>query len=253
MIDLTQLVSICTKIAPVGRSKIVVKSLQKLKTYNPKLSISSNWQIADPLDFAWFGYCDQELQNRYRNNGREPQATSVSLRVQMQLEVRERLGDGKFIAVGIPIDDAVYREVVIIPATFFAADSVKILWDDNSLSGLGRRFVEVRICSVSLTEANDDKPAFDEKKDVMPVEVKKGGGRSNLYFKAKPILTELFRNPAYAAMTACPLLVPFNRAYIALYSTADSKIPGISERSLRTYLKTYRQELAETGNKQSAN
>lgn len=219
----------------------MIKPLQYLTRYDPNLSIGENWRVADPLNYAWLAYSSPELADRYRDSGSRPE-TAGSLQFEMRLELRDRIANSEITALGIPITLSGNSEPQVIPAHFFAADSVKLDWEADTISGLGRKFAEVRIC-LSTPSPEQNLELIDDK----AIPAKRGGGRRNLYPDAKIILDELLRDPIYAAMPAEPLRGPFNDLFVTRYSTSERKVAAVSERALRNYLKLYRQELAKIG------
>jgi hypothetical protein len=211
--------------------------------FDPEALPADTWQLADPLDFAWFGYAPNGLKTQYREAGDNPVRTAA-LRQMMEAEVRGRIGDGELTAYGIltapKLEDTARR----IPPTLFQAQSASVDWDQGIITSLGRTFAEVRVCDLERQELEATTIAVPTREQAP--RTKRGGGRPSQYPQARDILELLFVEPSYQALAAARLLEPFNRAYLDKYCPPDGKLSPISERSLRDHLKRYRQELAET-------
>lgn len=217
----------------------MVKLLKRTPIFDADSTVDQNWQKADPLNLAWFLCASDEERERYRNTNDN---AAIVIRRGMELDVCDRLSNGELIALAIQIPSNANGEAEQIPRNFFAAGSVKIDWDADAISGLGRNFAEVRVC-LSASSTNDA---------VRPMEsehaaTKRGGGRPSEYPKAKVVLTELLSNPIYIDRRAAKLLDPFNVKFRDRYSAPDLAVAPFSERALRTYLKRFRQESEEAG------
>lgn len=211
---------------------------------DPETLAADTWQLADPLDFAWFGFAPSDLKTQYRDSGDSPGRTAA-LRQMMEAEVRGKIGDGELAAYGIltapKLEDTARR----IPTTLFQAQSASIDWDQGIITSLGRTFAEIRVCGLEMLRL--EAAAFTDPVSENTPRNKRGGGRISQYPQAREILEALLAVPSYASLSAARLLEPFNRAYLDKFCPPDGKLPPVSERSLRNYLKRYRQELAETG------
>lgn len=218
------------------------KSFKNLWVFDPNWDNLENWQNADPLHFAWLAYAPFEKQERYRDSGSKPPAFAKALQIEMRLELRERISKGEIVALGIqtsPIPNSIAEQIA---KPFFAAASVDINWDNDSISGLGISFHEVR-----LAFANGPNLDGLELVALNPAIAKRGGGRPSRYPEAKEIFEILFRDESFRKMRAAALLAPFNKEFSKRFEGPNRKIAPISERNLRDHLKRYRKELAETG------
>lgn len=218
-----------------------------MKEFDPDLSLAENWQTADALDFAWFGYAPGELKEQLQNAGSNP-GRDATLRRLMEAEVSGQIGHGELIAIGVLIAPELEDTPRQIPSALFQAHSTSIDWAEGTVAGLGRTFAEVRVC---LPQARPPEPMAEPAEPAQPDSSgnpeKRGGGRNSHYPQAREILEALFAEPSHATQSAARLLEAFNRAYLEKFRPPDGKISPIGERSLRDYLKRYRQELAGTG------
>jgi hypothetical protein len=175
-------------------------------------------------------------------------SANAQIRVAKEDRLFARLRSGELVAFGFPV----HKEGAVDPGPvpIFLFDRSFAKWRKRSFVGHGRHYADVRICPSILRAAERDAPTLEQDvgRDDGTIIAKRGGGRRSLYPLAKTVLDELFRNPVLVAKAAEPLLDPFNRIYVARFSTPDRKAAAVSERALREYLKRYRQELAETGN-----
>ncbi len=215
-----------------------------MKEFDPDLSLAKNWQTADPLDFAWFGYAPSPLKEQFENAG-DHAGRTATLRRLMEAEVRGQIGDGELIAFGVLIAPELEDTPRQLPSALFEADSTSVDWGDGTVAGLGRTFAEVRVC---VGQTSEPEPIVElDQADNAGRPTKRGGGRTSQYPQVREILEALFAEPSYAALSAARLLEPFNLAFLEKFQPPGGKIAPISERSLRDHLKVYRQELAETG------
>lgn len=207
--------------------------------FDPKMSISDNWLAAIPLYAAWMIYAEVEQQNDYRDSGQNAHR-SAALQYMMQRDLGDKVGENELWAIGIPLPSKPEMLPELIPQIMFASDDASIDWENSIIRALDREYGQVRICSPnSLSEIQ---PAFDSSV------LKRGGGRHSAYTKARIILMQLFdENAVYQTASAAVLLDIFNERYLEQYGKSGLKVSPVSERSLRTYLKKYRQELAAIG------
>jgi len=211
--------------------------------FDPEALPADTWQLAAPLDFAWFGCAPNGLKTQYREAGDNPGRTAA-LRQMMEAEVRGRIGDGELTAYGILTAPKLADTARRMPPTLFQAQSASVDWDQGIITSLGRTFAEVRVCGLEM--AHLEAAVFTDPVSENAPRNKRGGGRISQYPQAREILEALLAVPSYASLSAARLLEPFNRAYRDKFCPPDGKLPPVSERSLRDYLKRYRQELGET-------
>lgn len=119
--------------------------MEKSAEFNPEISIHDNWLLADPLDYAWFGYAPDEMRSQYGDAGDSVQRTAT-LQAMMAGEVRLKLGYGELVALGIQVEPDLGISPCLIPVAMFQTDSVDIDWKKSEISGLRRVFSAVRIC-----------------------------------------------------------------------------------------------------------
>jgi len=126
--------------------------------FEPKVSIEENWRNADGinLDFAAWLFTSEEHREDFRDSGKNAHR-SQWLRFERMRNLIEALADGELIGMGIPADDE-NSAVVRIPRTIFAASDVRFIApDDSTISGLNRKFLDVRICrAVAAQEAKQE-------------------------------------------------------------------------------------------------
>ena len=213
--------------------------------FNPESSIRDNWKAAYPLNDAWFLCASDDFQEQYRNAGSNA-ALTASLIVMMQKDLQFRIGNDEFIAIGIQIAPKHTSEPTIISDTFFGSDSAQIDFEQSKLSALNLQFMDVRVCLYPI--ADNQELSID--KSTGETNQKRGGGRTSLYPEIRKILNELFNEkPALQSLSAAKLIDAVNNRYKVTFHSNDIRLSPISERSLREYLKRYRQELADTGEK----
>jgi hypothetical protein len=221
----------------------VNKQLRYLRKFDPNLDASANWKEADLLRDAWFQYGPLELKERYRDSGRNPHL-SKSLELDMKLSVRGSIEDGEILAFGVQIFPELKTEAEEIPAIFFQSRDARLDWESGRIFSFGREFHDVRICLSSQPETPPEKRTA-----TVATKSRRGGGRPSQYSKIREVLQELFADhPAYQQFSAARLQKTVNERYLAKFAPPGESVAPISERSLREHLKTYRQELAETGN-----
>lgn len=115
--------------------------------FDPLTSIEENWQNADGfnLDSAAWLFASEEHREDFRDSGKNAHR-SQWLRFERLQNLIEALAQGELIGMGIPVDDE-NSAVIRIPKTIFAASDVKFIESDGStVSGLNRKFLDVRIC-----------------------------------------------------------------------------------------------------------
>lgn len=159
----------------------------------------------------------------------------------IELDILARLASGELEGIGLATGANTEGRCTIIPPTFFASDSCEIDWTNSTLQSLGRGFADVRISRSDNANGNIVAPT----ESPAPIG-KRGGGRPSQYARAKVIIAELLRNPAFEGMRAGKLKEVFNTAYLQRYSTPEIPIAPVSVRALQDYLKQYERELAET-------
>ena len=219
----------------------MTKSSENIWVFDSNRDILDNWREASPLSYAWFGFAAHEAKEKYRDSGNRPPNFSAFLELDMQLELRSQIAKGDFIAMGIQVSPIPKGEPEQIPPICFEAYDVEIDWQKDGLSGLGRSFHDVRLClPQNKSRAVHPGPL------VISI-ANTATGRPSQYPKAKEVFEILFSDRCYSDLPAAKLLHPFNEAFVARFSARDIKIAPIGERSLRTYLKKYRKESAETG------
>ena len=219
----------------------MANSLNKFWIFDPNRDALENWQNAEPLHFAWFAFSGLEEQDRYRDGGSKPNSFAKSLQFEMRLELRERISNGEFIALGIPTSQIPKGVPEQIAKAFFAARSVNIDWDHDRISGLGMEIHEVRLGLANAPNANELRWIAP-----IPTIAKRGGGRPSRYSDAKEVLEILFCDVKFRKMRAAALHEPFNKEFKKRFSRPDQNIASVSDRSLRDYIKRYWKELAET-------
>lgn len=208
-----------------------------------KLSIYDNWLIADPLDSAWFHFAEKELQNQYREAGRNPSKTAA-LYHQMKAELIYSLSGNYIIAVGVFCGKGQNPEPEKIAKSYFAADHLEIDWDKNEICAFGDKIASVRILVADPTIIQ---------KSTAPVSIdsksgKSKGGRKSNYPAIREILMDLFeQNEIYRTASSENLVDLVNEAFLKLHANTTVRVAPISSRTLRNHLAELRKELAETG------
>lgn len=221
----------------------MVKKREFLRKFDSNRDAHSNWQTADGLYSSWFIYSPEELKERYRDSGKN-ERLSKFLELDMQMLIRERIGTGEIIALGVQISPDLKTEAERIPEILFQSADVDIDWQLGRISGFGRQYNDVRIC---LSD-EPDRP-LERKSRSLAANSDRRGGRPSQYPKIREVLQELFADhPVYQHFSAARLLKAFNDKYLAKFAPPGESVAPVSERSLREHLKAYRQELAETGN-----
>lgn len=214
--------------------------------FDNNISIYLNWNNAEELNIAWFYCASDEFKMQYRDSGRN-QLKSNAIRYMMEKDVRRSIGETELIALGIQIYPILGTEPEIIPAMMFASQSVQIDWEKSLVEGLGKKFNDVRLCLKSIQNA-------ELTMQVLPILIKRGGGRTDTYPRAKEILSELFaENSRYKEASAAKLLALFNKQYLNNSAQSEIKMAPLAERTLRNHLKKYRQELAAIDKNNFAN
>ncbi len=115
--------------------------------FKPQISVEENWKNADGfnLDTAAWLFASEEHREDFRDSGANLHR-SHWLRFERMRALIEALARGELIGMGIPADDE-NSAVVWIAKTIFAASDVKFMDPDGStVSGLNRKFLDVRIC-----------------------------------------------------------------------------------------------------------
>ena len=159
----------------------------------------------------------------------------------MPLELRERISNGEFIALGFPTSQIPKGVAGQIAKAFFAASSVTIDWDHDRISGLGMKIPEVRLGSANPLNAN-------QLRSILPIPTitKIGGGRPSRYSDVKEVFEILFYDLEFRKMQSPALYELFNKEFKKRFSRPNQNIASVSDRSLRDYIKRYWRELAET-------
>lgn len=221
----------------------MTKLFETLWIFDSKRDNSANWREADPLHFARFAFAPFEKRESYRDSGAKSLNFAKFLQFEMQLELANRISNGECIAIGIQVSPIPKSEPEVIPPVYFVANEIDIDWENDSLSGLGRSFHEVRICLPAS-------PNYQSSDAIAPITAngKRGGGRPSQYSKAKAILEILFRDERYKTLPATKLIARFNDEFAKHFERPDLRIAPMSERSLRNHLVRYRKELEKTGN-----
>ncbi|HEY1604498.1 MAG TPA: hypothetical protein VGF77_02760 [Allosphingosinicella sp.] len=207
------------------------------------------WDKGSQLHSAWFEFASPELKNQYRES--ESQRRTLALKMLMEAEVRMHLGDGEFASFGFCTLPSLSNGPVRIPAFIFKSEAVAVDWDKAEVTGLGRRFEDVRV--VRLVEGANENDDFAEitsdPAGAKALKPQSRGGRKGYYLQSCEVLKELYaEHPAYRAWSAGRILEAFNERYRLKFTPPGHKaIAPISERTLRDYLAQYRQESAETG------
>lgn len=208
-----------------------------------KLSIYDNWLIADPLNSAWFHFAEPELQDQYRDAGRNPARTAF-LDHQMKSELIYNLGYSDLIAVGVFHQKRQNPEPEWIAKSYFAADQLDIDWDKNEICAFGDKIDSVRILVTDQIELK--KPTVAASKDSKTSKNK--GGRKSSYPVIREILLRLFeQDEIYREASSESLIDLVNVAFKERYADTSIRVAPISPRALRNHLKKLRKELAETG------
>lgn len=208
----------------------------------PHLNEIDQWENGDPLNFAWVKYGDEFQVAKYKA------ATSVGpiLALQQLLldELFSKLHCGDLVALGHRIIPELSNGPIHIPKHCFAQRPNLKEADGDVIAASGWIYERVRIISPTPDDHLVVHPAIQEFK----IPEKRGGGNTGNYENAKIILAELLALAAYQNMAAEPMLDAFNARYIERYSSSHRRTVGVCARSLRTYLKRFRQELANNGN-----
>ena len=219
----------------------MTKSPENIWVFDSDRDNLDNWRNADALNYAWFGFATPEIRERYRESGNRLPSAAKFLELDMQLELKTQIAKGRFLAFGIQIAPILKDDPEQIPAICFEAHEVKIDWQNDSLSGFGRAFHDVRVCLPAEARPKSTP-------STLPIAVvRKGGGRPSQYANAKEVFEILFCERRYSNLPASRLLGPFNHSFVARFGATDIKIAPISERSLRNHLDRYRKELAKIG------
>ena len=173
-----------------------------------------------------------------------------------------RLSEGSLIAMGFCTYPKTSDGPIRIPADSFS------VWQKPSLENLmsddvdvfGWKYENVKIIeseeySALLAETLESKPKSDLGTTV-DFELssgiyayKRGGGKTSAYPKAKIIFEKLFQMKPYLNdAVAAKITDHFNKIYKSDYFPDGAGFAPLRERTIRTHLKRYRQELANIGN-----
>ncbi|MEM8917932.1 MAG: hypothetical protein AAGE37_03650 [Pseudomonadota bacterium] len=212
--------------------------------FDPKSSIYDNWLKAEPLDSAWFHFAQKELQDQYRDAGRNPSHTAA-LYHQMKVELIYSLSnDNSLIAVGVICGKGRNPEPERIAKSYFAADHLEIDWHKNEICAFDEKIASVRILVAEST-------TIQKKTSTASIDSKPGnskGGRKSTYPAIREILLDLFeQNEIYRTASSESLVEPVNEAFLNRHTNTSVRVAPISSRTLRNHLTELRKELAETG------
>lgn len=235
----------------------MIKQPRFLRKFDSNRDAHSNWEMADGLDWAWLYYGPDELAAQFRD-ARHLNASEAA-KFELRLSLRDRIAHGEVLAFGIPVWPDFKNKAEQIPIVLFQSAHVNIDWEQETISGLGHEFHDLKVAlrdeSSSITDERIEFPNVTIEHAAEPIaraqdeaavdstREKRGGGRPSLYPKVKAVLDYIFENVQLRDERANNLLQPFNIEFKKRFGTP------ISERNLRDHLKRYRHELAETGNK----
>jgi hypothetical protein len=123
----------------------VVKNRQIVRKFDSKWDAHSNWELADPLDYAALNYAPFELAERFRDSGRDLHA-SRSIEFELRMLLRDRISNGEVLAFGIQISPEPKDKAEQIPRVLFQSPHAKIDWEQERIRGLDREFQDVKVC-----------------------------------------------------------------------------------------------------------
>lgn len=174
-----------------------------MHVFDPELSLKSNSQKADDIEFAAWELAGHEHREEFRDSGPSAQRTAW-LHAERIRMLSDALASGELLALGISIDDpnlAISR----IPENLFLSGQLRIDAHSSTVSGLGRQFRDVRICRASAGQklqvavsAAGGRPkhlretlaAWAELKSQMPGFLQMGKGAQNL--EIREMVSKLF-------------------------------------------------------------
>ena len=217
----------------------MTKPLERLWVFDSNRDISENWSQCAPLHYAWFELAPFAKKEEYRDSGAKSPIVAASLALEMQMWLKNRISNGEFIVLGFrtaPNPELIPSK---IPHIYLSASGISIDWNSDKLIGVGHSFEDVRICRLNGKVTQIIEPSV-----MANSQLKRGGGRPSEYPKTKLILDTLFRDERNKTASAERLICRVNE----LRKLANAADPPIHDRTLRTHLKRYRKELAETGN-----
>ena len=217
----------------------MTKSLERLWVFDSNRDISGNWDECEPLHSAWFEHAPFAKKEAYRDSGARPALVAAALTLEMQMYLRDRISTGEFTVLGIRTSPNPQLVPVLIPNVYFSTGGISIDWGNNKIFGVAHSYEEVRIC-----RSRNDIPEILRPSNTAIYPIKRGGGRPSKYPETKLALDILFDDKNNQTLSAERLIHPVNE----LRKISRPSEPPIHERTLRSHLKQYWKELAETGN-----
>ncbi len=112
--------------------------------FDPNISIKANYQKSSDMEFAAWELAGHDHQEKYRDSGQSPQRTAWLHWERIGI-LKDALANGELLALGIESDDP-YLEIIRIPENLFLAADFRSDGDNLSISGAGRKFIDVQIC-----------------------------------------------------------------------------------------------------------
>lgn len=102
-----------------------------------------NWRKADDIFTAGWSWISNDLREEYRDSGNSHQRTAW-LEAQIAEQIVEALANDLLIALGVEARDS-DSVIQLLPPAIFAAGDRQVELHASEISGLGRRFIDVRL------------------------------------------------------------------------------------------------------------
>lgn len=135
----------------------MVKNRQIARKLDSNWDAHSNWELADPLEYAALNYGPFELAERFRDSGRDLHA-SKSIEFELRTLLRDRVANGEVLAFGIQISAEPNDKAEQIPRILFQSAHAKIDWERGRIWSLGREFQDVKVCLPEKANEALEKP-----------------------------------------------------------------------------------------------
>lgn len=106
----------------------------------------SQWESGQPLSFSWFYTATQEARREYQTC--EIDSRRISLRLDMQFDVQDKLVSGELVGWGFREGAPAHESPILIPSHLFPRggnDTATIDWDVSALRSAGFSFVRIRV------------------------------------------------------------------------------------------------------------
>ncbi len=225
------------------------------------MSIQENWERAIPLSEAWLFFLnDGELRSQYQDASTLGATHFAETLIKGALT--DRVFSGDLLAIGVPTSDA-HSDAMphLLPPNMFRHGISGIDWNGGTVEGLGRIYHAVHICCVTgkppvqTADRLASTPTAAGQPDTPTAQSRlyePRGGRPNEYAKSASVLKALYKKHPAHSLSAAKLFEAFTVEFKRQFPYSDYQIAAPSLRTLRTHLKRFRQELAETGNIQIA-